>query len=89
MIEALKFFGTWCMPCKVLAPQVEKVKEHYKNDESVVIKDMDVDIETEAAAKYGIMSVPVMIFLKDGVVVEEFHGFRPDDQIIEIIESHR
>lgn len=83
-VKVLKFFGTWCGPCKVLTPQVEKVKESRPD---VEFQDVDVDESPDLAGIYGIMGVPAVVFLKDGEEVERFNGFRPSDQIEEIIDG--
>lgn len=83
-ITVMKFFGNTCMPCKVLTPQVEKVKESRPDVEFI---DVEVESDPGTAGQYGIMGVPAVVFLKDGVEVERFIGFRPSDQIEEIIDE--
>jgi thioredoxin 1 len=87
MLKVIRFFGHWCGPCKVLAPQVEKVKETNPNVEFI---DVDVDKDEEGlTAKYGIMGVPAVVFIKDGEVVDRFSGFRPAEQIQEIVDKYK
>jgi thioredoxin 1 len=83
-IKVLKFFGTWCGPCKVLAPQIEAAKELCPE---VEFQDVDVDQQPEIAGAHGVMGVPAVVFLKDGEEVSRFVGFRPAEQIKEIIDS--
>lgn len=58
------FFATWCGPCKMLSPILEKVEEDSKGEFNIV--KIDVDESYDVAKKYGIMSVPTMIIFKDG-----------------------
>jgi len=67
-IEVLKFSASWCGPCKVLAQTLKDV-------EGITAIDIDKDMET--ARKYGIRSVPTMVFLKDGKEVHRQSGNMP------------
>jgi thioredoxin 1 len=67
-IEVLKFSASWCGPCRVLANTLKDV-------EGITAIDIDKDMET--ARKYGIRSVPTMVFLKDGVEVHRQSGNMP------------
>jgi thioredoxin 1 len=59
-IEVLKFSATWCGPCRVLAHTLEGVEG---------ITNIDIDKDQETARKYGIRSVPALVFLKDGAEI--------------------
>jgi len=67
-VEVLKFSASWCGPCKVLAQTLKDV-------EGITAIDIDKDMET--ARKYGIRSVPTMVFLKDGKEVHRQSGNMP------------
>jgi thioredoxin 1 len=67
-IEVLKFSASWCGPCRVLAQTLKDV-------EGITAIDIDKDMET--ARKYGIRSVPTMVFLKDGKEVHRQSGNMP------------
>jgi thioredoxin 1 len=64
-VKVLKFSATWCGPCKVLAQILEGVEG---------ITPIDIDKDQETARKYGIRSVPALVFLKDGVEVHRQVG---------------
>lgn len=64
-IEVLKFSATWCGPCRVLAQTLKDVEG---------ITNIDIDKDRETPAKYGIRSVPTMVFLKDGKEVHRQTG---------------
>jgi len=85
-MELIKFYATWCNPCKQLAPVVEQVKQEVTD---VVVREVDVDLEPEVAAQYGVMGVPTLILLKDGQPVQRMSGFQPKERIIAMINSQR
>lgn len=58
------FFATWCGPCKHIAPFVEQIANEY--DGKAVVGRCDIDENSELAEKFGIMSVPTIIYFKDG-----------------------
>lgn len=70
-INALKFGATWCAPCKLIEPKLEKMKEEFPQ---VQFRKIDVDDEYEMAEKYQIKSVPTVILLKDGLEVFRITG---------------
>lgn len=80
------FFATWCGPCKMLAPAVEQIAESY--DGKVTVVKIDIDQETELTNSYGIMSVPTVLFIKDGKVISTEVGVRPIDYYTSIIEAN-
>jgi thioredoxin 1 len=86
MLELLKFHATWCNPCKQLAPVVEQVKQEVTD---VTVREIDVDLEPETAASYGVMGVPTLILLKDGHPVQRMSGYQPKERIIAMINSQR
>lgn len=75
------FYAEWCGPCKMLTPVLESLEDKVK-----VIK-VDIDKFEELAFEYRIMSVPTMIFFKDGEKKEELVGFRDEDELLEVINS--
>lgn len=78
------FFAEWCGPCKMLAP----VLEDLANDRSELkIVKIDVDLNSNLAKNYGIMSVPTLMLFKNGELVSTKHGFMPKEQITSWIEE--
>jgi thioredoxin 1 len=67
-IEVLKFSASWCGPCRVLAQTLKDVEG---------ITNIDIDKDRETPVKYGIRSVPTMVFLKDGKEVHRQSGNMP------------
>ncbi|MCH5274019.1 MAG: thioredoxin [Lachnospiraceae bacterium] len=66
------FFATWCGPCKMVAPVVEQSAEEYKGKAAVY--KLDVDEAQTVAQEYKIMSIPTLIFFKDGKESERIVG---------------
>lgn len=68
------FYATWCGPCKMVAPIVEKLEPQYEG-----VKFLKVDIEqvADVASKYEVTAVPSFIYLKDGQVVDVVRGAAP------------
>ena len=69
------FFSTTCGPCKMLAPELEKLAEAY--DGKVKVAKINVDHEPALAASFHVSSIPALFILKDGNVVAETLGYRP------------
>jgi thioredoxin 1 len=85
MVEVKKFYGEWCVPCKMLSPVIEEIKGELPN---VLFVDIDVDEEYEMASKYGVRGVPTVIIEKDGVEVKRFVGLQPKGAIVEAINTN-
>lgn len=80
------FFATWCGPCKMLSPILEKVEEDSKGEFNIV--KIDVDESYDVAKKYGIMSVPTLIIFKDGDEQEKIVGLRQKNQIEDAVRNY-
>ena len=77
------FFATWCGPCKMFAPVVEKLAEEAPN---VKVVKVDVDEEPNLAMRFGISSIPTVIVFKDGKVVDKQIGYRSLDQLKQMVK---
>ena len=78
------FWATWCGPCRMQAPILEKLSQELSEDELKILK-MDVDENPETARAFGIMSIPTLLFKKDGQVVKQVAGVHTVDQIKAIV----
>ena len=67
------FTATWCPPCKMLAPVLDRVAEKYDGQAKFV--KVDIDENVEVAAKYGVQQIPNLLFFKNGEVVDQNIGF--------------
>ncbi len=79
------FFATWCGPCKMLSPVLERVHEKY--GDSLKILKIDIDKHEELAREYEVMSVPTLFFYLNGEVVSQRSGFISENDLCDIIES--
>jgi len=75
------FWAPWCGPCKMIAPILEEIAEEY--DGKVKITKVDVDSNSKIATQYKIMSIPSLLFFKDGNLVDQVVGALPKAQLIE------
>ena len=80
------FWATWCAPCRMVAPHLEKLSEELKGQ--VRIGKLDVDENPATATKYGIMSIPTLMLFKDGEVAEQMRGAQSRDAISAMIRRH-
>lgn len=78
-------YATWCAPCKALAPVLEELADKYA-DKIKVVK-VNVDEEESIAAKFGIASIPTVIFFKNGQTAASFVGLRSASEIEKMIEK--
>ena len=77
------FFATWCGPCKMLAPIVEKLSEE---EPSVKVVKVDVDEESELAIRFGISSIPTLLMFKNGKLVDKQIGYRSLEQLKQMVQ---
>ncbi|MFC0415919.1 thioredoxin [Cytobacillus solani] len=80
------FWAPWCGPCKMIAPVLEEVDAEM-GDKVKIVK-LDVDENQGTAAKYGVMSIPTLLVLKDGEVVDKVVGFQPKEALVELLSKH-
>lgn len=80
------FFAAWCGPCRMIAPSVEEVAAEF--GEKAIVGKVNVDEEPELAQRFGVMSIPTLIVLKDGKVVEQAVGARGKADIAAMIRRH-
>ena len=80
------FSATWCGPCKMLAPVLEQLSEEMAG--KVNFYNVDVDDDSDLAAGFGISSVPTVLMLKKGKVVDQSIGFRPGPAMKSWIEKN-
>lgn len=81
----IDFWATWCGPCRALAPTIEELAEEYKG--KMVVAKCDIDENNEIAVQFGIMSIPTVLFIKNGEVVEKQVGLVPKANLKKIIDS--
>ncbi|WP_421380310.1 thioredoxin [Bacillus salacetis] len=80
------FWAPWCGPCKMIAPVLEELDADM-GDKVKIVK-VDVDENQETAGNYGVMSIPTLVVLKDGEVVDKVIGFQPKEALAELLNKH-
>lgn len=80
------FFATWCGPCKMIAPVLEELDQDMGNQVKIV--KIDVDQNQGTANKFGIMSIPTLLVMKDGKVVDTLVGFKSKEALEEALNKH-
>ena len=78
------FWATWCGPCRTIAPTVEELASEYDGKAKVV--KLDVDNNPQTAQKYGIRSIPSLLFFKDGKPVDQMVGVVPKRVLAEKLD---
>ena len=73
------FWATWCGPCKMVAPEMEKLAAKYEG--SVDVVKVDVDANPQLSQKFNIMSIPTIAFFRPGAQPMGVVGFRPLEQL--------
>ena len=79
------FWAEWCGPCKMLTPTIDSISEEY-NDSSIVVK-VNVDEAPGIATRYGIRSIPSLLFFNNGKVVEQKVGAVSKDELTSILDK--
>ena len=85
-LAMVDFWADWCGPCKMLTPTVEALAEQY--GDRVVTGKVNVDEEPELARRFGIMSIPTVVFLKNGKEIERKVGVLPPETFAAVLEQY-
>lgn len=85
-VVVVDFMATWCPPCKMLAPVLERVA-HEMDGKARIFK-VDTDVHEELGLRYGVRKVPNVTIFKDGEVVDQSVGFMTEPQLIGKIKPH-
>ncbi len=78
------FYADWCGPCRMVSPIVDEISE--ENPDIMVAK-INVDNEPELAMQFGVSSIPMLVVLKNGKIVNQSVGARPKPQILSMLED--
>ncbi|MBM7620513.1 thioredoxin [Bacillus haimaensis] len=80
------FWAPWCGPCKMIAPVLEELDQDM-GDKVKIVK-VDVDENQETAGKFGVMSIPTLLVIKNGEVVDKAVGYQPKEALAELLNKH-
>ena len=80
------FWATWCGPCRMIAPVIEQVAAEFEG--RAVVGKVDVDEEPGLAQRFGVMSIPTLIVMKGGKVVEQAGGARGKADVAAMLSRH-
>jgi thioredoxin 1 len=79
------FWAAWCGPCKMIAPIIDQLADEF--DGKVKVAKLNVDDNRDLAARFKVMSIPMLILFKNGEVVNQLVGARPKGELVKMLES--
>lgn len=85
-VVLVDFWAPWCGPCRMQTPILEAVAQ--KIGGKAVISKMNVDEHTATPSKFGVRSIPTLILMKDGELVEKFVGVQQEGSLVQAIEKY-
>ena len=80
------FWAEWCGPCRAIGPVIEELSKEYAG--KVNVGKVNVDENPQVSMNYGITSIPAILFIKNGQVVDKLVGAQPKGNFVKKIESH-
>jgi len=85
-LAMVDFWAVWCGPCKMLSPAVEEIAEQY--GDKVLVGKVNVDEEPELARRFGVMSIPTVVFLKNGREFDRKVGVMPAKAFTDVLDKN-
>jgi len=86
-LTMVDFWAEWCGPCRLIAPIVEELAGEYK-DKGLTVGKLDVDSNPQVSARFGVRSIPSILFFKDGQHVDTVVGAVPRPMLEQKIQEH-
>ena len=83
-ILLLDFYADWCGPCRMVLPIIEEIASER---EDIAVGKINVDENPELASRFGVISIPTLIVMKNGEIINRASGARPKAQILAMLES--
>jgi thioredoxin 1 len=84
-LALVDFFATWCEPCNIMAPILEKVAEDLKD--KIILFKVSVDEAPIASGKFRVEKIPTLVLFKNGKAISDFVGMAPEESIKKWIEG--
>ena len=78
----LDFWAPWCAPCRMVAPIIEEIASERPD---IKVEKINIDEQSELANKFGIMSIPTLVVMKNGKIIQQVSGVRPKNAILEML----
>ena len=85
-VSMVDFWASWCGPCKMLSPVIDSLAQQFEG--KVMVGKVNVDEEPELARQFGVMSIPTVVFLKNGKEVDRKVGVIPPETFIAAINAN-
>ncbi len=85
-LTVVDFWAEWCGPCRAIGPVIEELSKEY--DGKVNVGKLNVDNNPNVSMNYGITSIPAILFIKGGQVVDKLVGAQPKSNFVKKIEAH-
>ena len=78
----LDFWAPWCAPCRMVVPIIEEIASEHAD---IKVGKINVDEQPELANKFGIMSIPTLVVMKNGKIIQQVSGVRPKNAILQML----
>ena len=78
----LDFWAPWCAPCRMVVPIMEEIASERPD---IKVGKINIDEQSELANKFGIMSIPTLVVMKNGKIIQQVSGVRPKNAILEML----
>ena len=85
-LAMVDFWASWCGPCKMLSPTVEALAEQYEG--KALVGKVNVDEEPDLARRFGVMSIPTVVFLKTGREFDRKVGLMPAEAFTQVLDKN-
>lgn len=85
-LAMVDFWASWCGPCKMLSPVIERLAEQYEG--KALVGKVNVDDEPNLAMRFGVMSIPTVVFLKDGKEIDRKVGVMPEASYTAVLDQN-
>lgn len=85
-LSVVDFWAEWCGPCRAIGPVIDELSKEYSG--KVKVGKVNVDENPQISTNFGITSIPAILFIKDGKVVDKLVGAQPKSNFVKKIEQH-